>query len=72
MSKLMVRKEIREAEIMTFPPIISNGYESHLPEKYLFAQFSGMQPDEMDEKEYNTILVAPDGEVFLAMSIDFE
>ena len=67
-----LREELVEKQEL--PPVVDyeTGEESFLDPKLITTKFPCLQPDELDDEEYNLIIVLPNGKWYKTMSIDFE
>jgi len=68
-----VRPDIVEADEL--PPIynLDRDEEHYLPEELLTTKFPCyQQPEDLEDTEYNVMIILPDGKLYMAVSTDFE
>ena len=49
-----------------------DGQDDYLPFEWHEKRFVCWQPDEFDDKQFNLVCIDPNGDIFRAMSIDFD
>lgn len=75
MTYAIVRKDLRQDAI--FPPIWNGSFEITHSERFwvshsLYHVFECCQPERMDWREQNLILIDGDGQLYYGQSIDFD
>ena len=70
MTKAYLREDLIQSG--SYPPILIGGSFTHLPFKWSHMWFECFQPNEWEDREWNTILIHPQFGIFLAKSIDWD
>jgi len=65
-------KAFIRTDIVSRGELIPHSLGGYVSERYNLTLFDYEQPEELDGKEFNAIITAPDGARFYVMSIDLE